>query len=593
MIGGKKPDGGGHGLVKMFTIRSFVVMFLLGVILVLGTSIIIEDFMIERATTPTVHFIQSSASHHLTKEVFTSEDFTASRAAFEEYHHMIDTPETVMLKIYNTDGVILYSNKKELIGQSFIDHPELEKALEGAVEIEIERDLEETEENLYEQGFRGLMEFYIPIIGEAGEVDGVVEVYQVLDPLDKAIRQAQLIIGSLILGGLGLLHLALFGIVRGASRTIDESQTILRESEESHRTLVESSTDAIISIDEKGAITLWNKAAEKIMGYSKDEVIGKPVDMIIPEKYYESHKKGVKRFLKTRKAKIIGKTVEVEAKRKDGKIFLAELSISAVKLEGKYTFTGIIRDITERKKAEEDLSNAYEELKTLDELKSNVIANVSHELRTPLTIALTSIEMAKEKKDRESRNKRLDIAYDALVRQNSIVGDLIEAADFKKGLHRLKLEKLNLDHLITLVTEEFVFNLEEKDVTIDLRIGSDIPQVYADFSHIMHVIRNLLSNAIKFNKKGGRVIIEAEQKNETVEVSVSDTGVGIPEEFYEKIFQEFYQIDSSIIRRYGGTGMGLAMVKKIIEAHDGKIRVESKIGKGSRFTFTLQINSDT
>ncbi len=549
--------------------------------------------MIERATTPTVHFIQSSASHHLTKEVFTSEDFTASRAAFEEYHHMIDTPETVMLKIYNTDGVILYSNKKELIGQSFIDHPELEKALEGAVEIEIERDLEETEENLYEQGFRGLMEFYIPIIGEAGEVDGVVEVYQVLDPLDKAIRQAQLIIGSLILGGLGLLHLALFGIVRGASRTIDESQTILRESEESHRTLVESSTDAIISIDEKGAITLWNKAAEKIMGYSKDEVIGKPVDMIIPEKYYESHKKGVKRFLKTRKAKIIGKTVEVEAKRKDGKIFLAELSISAVKLEGKYTFTGIIRDITERKKAEEDLSNAYEELKTLDELKSNVIANVSHELRTPLTIALTSIEMAKEKKDRESRNKRLDIAYDALVRQNSIVGDLIEAADFKKGLHRLKLEKLNLDHLITLVTEEFVFNLEEKDVTIDLRIGSDIPQVYADFSHIMHVIRNLLSNAIKFNKKGGRVIIEAEQKNETVEVSVSDTGVGIPEEFYEKIFQEFYQIDSSIIRRYGGTGMGLAMVKKIIEAHDGKIRVESKIGKGSRFTFTLQINSDT
>lgn len=134
-----------------------------------------------------------------------------------------------------------------------------------------------------------------------------------------------------------------------------QAEETLRESEARHRTLVESSTDAIISIDEKGTITLWNEAAENILGYSRDETIDKKLDLIIPEKYREQHREGIKRFLRTEHPKIIGKTIELEAKRKDGKIIPIGLSLSAFKEEGKYVLTGIIRDVTERKQRVEAL----------------------------------------------------------------------------------------------------------------------------------------------------------------------------------------------------------------------------------------------
>ncbi|MFQ5816197.1 MAG: hypothetical protein ACE5G7_06840, partial [Candidatus Hydrothermarchaeaceae archaeon] len=208
---GQVLGGEGHGLVKRFSVLSLGVMVLLGVVLVLGTSYIIEDFMIERSKVATVHLAQVGANMHLTKQDFASDDFTDRKAVFENYFGMISTPEIARVKIYNTDGVIVYSNEERLIGQSFLGNPELEKALEGEVEVEIERNLEEEEENLYERGFRGLMEIYIPIAGEDGSVFGAVEVYQVLDPLDRAIGRAQLVVGGLIMGGLAFLYLSLIG----------------------------------------------------------------------------------------------------------------------------------------------------------------------------------------------------------------------------------------------------------------------------------------------------------------------------------------------------------------------------------------------
>ncbi len=147
-----------------------------------------------------------------------------------------------------------------------------------------------------------------------------------------------------------------------------QAEEALRESEERHRSLVESLTDAVISIDEDLVITLWNPGAERILGYSGAEVLGKSIEVVVPEKYWESHEKGVKRFLKTGEPKVIGKTVEVEAKSKDGKIIPIELSLSAIKLEGRYTFTGIIRNITERKKAEAELDKRLEELERWHEV---------------------------------------------------------------------------------------------------------------------------------------------------------------------------------------------------------------------------------
>jgi PAS domain S-box-containing protein len=247
------------------------------------------------------------------------------------------------------------------------------------------------------------------------------------------------------------------------------------------------------------------------------------------------------------------------------------------------------RDVTPKKLAEKKLQQAYEELKSLDELKSNVIANVSHELRTPITIAKGALEMLLREEKDPDKGRLISMARDALVRQNMIVGDLIEAASMERTARmRLSLEDVDLNRVITPVLEEFRPQAVGKGIGLETRLARGLPRVKADFKRLGHVLRNLISNAVKFTDKGG-VTVVARRKKGMVEVCVSDTGIGIPEDKQEKVFERLYQVDSSGTRRYGGTGMGLAIVRDIVEAHGGRIWVESELDKGSRFCFTLPI----
>jgi|Deesub1362A_J573_1020465.scaffolds.fasta_scaffold05338_4 PAS domain S-box-containing protein len=243
----------------------------------------------------------------------------------------------------------------------------------------------------------------------------------------------------------------------------------------------------------------------------------------------------------------------------------------------------------ELRRAYEELRRAYQELKSLDELKGNIIANVSHELRTPLTIARGAIELARQEKDPEERNRLLKMAEDALTRQNFIVENLIEAAKIRKGERRLKLEPVDVAELIKQVSDEFKPMLVKAKLTMEISLAEDLPKVRADREQLKLVVRNLLNNAIKFNREGGRINIRAEKEHGMIKVCVSDTGIGIPEDRLDKIFERFYQVDSSPTRRYGGAGMGLAIVKEVVEAHGGRVTVESELGKGSTFCFTLPI----
>lgn len=183
------------------------------------------------------------------------------------------------------------------------------------------------------------------------------------------------------------------------------------------------------------------------------------------------------------------------------------------------------------------------------------------------------------------------MAVEALARQNFLVGNLIEATRWAKKEQRLKLEDVNLAHLITLVSSEFKAMAAKDKIKITIDLEKDLPLVRADYEQLKRVLQNLLSNGIKFNKEGGEVIIEAREKDGTVEICVSDIGIGIPHDKLEKIFEPFYQLDASAARRYGGTGMGLTIARQIVEAHGGKIVVVSEPGKGSRFCFTLPISN--
>ncbi len=241
---------------------------------------------------------------------------------------------------------------------------------------------------------------------------------------------------------------------------------------------------------------------------------------------------------------------------------------------------------SELKEAHEKLGVAYDELKSISELKRNIVSNVSHELYTPLTIIKGSLDILRDEEKDESKMKLLQLAQNAISRQKLIIRNLIEAAELERGEIKLELRPVKIEELILSLADEFKPQLLDKGISMSINIKEDIPPVLADRIRIKHVLRNLINNAIKFNKKEGKILIEVEKK-ENIEVCIEDTGIGIPEDKVNKIFQRLYQVDSSTSRRYGGTGMGLMVVKETIEAHGGSVSVKSKEGKGTRICFTL------
>ena len=240
------------------------------------------------------------------------------------------------------------------------------------------------------------------------------------------------------------------------------------------------------------------------------------------------------------------------------------------------------------------LQDEYERLREITRKKEDILTNVSHELRTPLTIAYGTIELAIDEENAKKRKKLLDGARRALDRQNSVISDLLEASTIRSGNYRKNNCDIKMEMLIDASLDELSPVITEKNIKVVKRIKK-IPRVRADGESIKHVLINLINNAVKFNKKGGKIIIEASYHMDElkplgagfVEIRITDTGIGIPKEQRDKLFTSLYQIDSGTTRKYSGIGLGLTLVKDIIELHNGKIKVESEEGKGSTFIFTL------
>ena len=237
-----------------------------------------------------------------------------------------------------------------------------------------------------------------------------------------------------------------------------------------------------------------------------------------------------------------------------------------------------------------ELALANERLKELDKLKSDFVSMVSHELKTPLAAMRTSAQVLEVADiNTETKGEMLDIILRNIDRQTNLVNDLLDLSRIESGRMELKFEKLSLDSIIADSIESVMPTAFEKGIALDIELPKDLSSIKADREKLTPVIINLLNNAIKFTPKGGgKISIKARELNGQVEVRVSDTGIGIPPEDRAKIFDKFYQVDSTLTREAGGTGLGLAICKGIIEAHNGKIWAESELGKGSTFIFTLE-----
>ncbi len=249
------------------------------------------------------------------------------------------------------------------------------------------------------------------------------------------------------------------------------------------------------------------------------------------------------------------------------------------------------------KKVEErtrELTATLEELKRISQRKTDFISSVSHELRTPLTSIKGYAAILLEEKLGQlpaavkERLERVNHHSNELV---NMVNDLLDIARIESGKAIMKIEEQNFQDIIATVSDLILIQCKNKNIELACDIQKDIPPIFADRNQIERALINLLGNAVKFTPADGRITIKAYRKEEALQVDVSDTGIGIPVDALQLIFDEFYRVDNPINQQAKGTGLGLTLVKHIIEAHKGKIWAESKIGKGSTFSFTLPLNN--
>ncbi|MCZ7401797.1 MAG: ATP-binding protein [Candidatus Methanoperedens sp.] len=361
-----------------------------------------------------------------------------------------------------------------------------------------------------------------------------------------------------------------------------------RASEENYSNLIDNANDAIITTDLENRITGWNKAAEKLFGWTAHEVSGTIYSsLLVPDNLIEDRDKRDDNALNG----MIYNSMETVRLRKDGTKIDVSLTISPILNEDKKV-TGlfdIIRDITERKLAEKRLKEANMELKRADELKMQFLSIISHELRTPITPMNAQLQMMMAGYFGELTEKQknsLKMIQRNTTRLDGLIGDVLDISKLEAGVMKFKMFPANLNEIVEHAVETMKIDALNKNLKLVLK-EDKVPEIKLDRDRITQVMMDLLNNAFKFTDAGGEIEVELSCNTENAIVKVKDSGIGIKKEDIEKLFKPFQQLDTSPGRKYEGTGLGLAICKKIIINHGGKIWAESEFGKGTAIYFTI------
>ena len=386
-------------------------------------------------------------------------------------------------------------------------------------------------------------------------------------------------------------------LVSGAIRDITERKNFeaeLRESREQFRAVAETASDAIVSADQQGRITYLNAAAEHMFGYTMAEAGGEPLELLMPEQYKAAHKMGLARYLATGRSTLIGRTIEIQARKKDGTEFPIDISIATWSTARGVFFTAILRDITERKRFEQALQEKNMELSNANLAKDRFLASMSHELRTPLNaiIGFTGTLLMKLpgplNTDQEKQLKTVQGSARHLL---ALINDLLDLAKIEAGKVELRIEPIVCQRVIADVVASLGPQAEAKALPLLMTMPEPDLVLRTDKRALTQIILNLTSNAIKFTDEG-RVHLHLRERHtggqNLIEISVEDTGIGIGDEDQAKLFAAFAQVESSAGRRHEGTGLGLHLSKKLAELLGGEIVFQSVRGKGSTFTLILK-----
>ena len=377
------------------------------------------------------------------------------------------------------------------------------------------------------------------------------------------------------------------------------------------RELLEAAPDAIMQVDADGRIILLNRIAEDMFGYSRDELLGQPVEALIPKELHARHVEHRAHYRDQPMTRTMGSGLSLEAIRKDGSRFPVEISLSPSESVEGFRVTAIIRDITERKVAEDRLRRVREdytqqlaeanaelemtnrELERANRLKSEFLASMSHELRTPLHTIIGFSELLGEELEgplNEKQQRFVQHIHKDSLHLLELINDVLDISKIEADRLELRPEAFDFTALIAESLASVRSLAEAKSHVLES--ASEVPTaVEADRLRIKQVLVNLLSNAIKFTPEGGRIRLDARVHDASVVVSVRDNGIGIPAEEHEFIFDKFHQVGATTKGVREGTGLGLAITKRLVEQHGGTISVESRPQQGSTFVFTLPLES--
>ena len=360
------------------------------------------------------------------------------------------------------------------------------------------------------------------------------------------------------------------------SRDVTEYRNLIRKlqtSEKQFRAILDTATDAIISINSDHKIVVFNNAAQQIFGYSRNEVMGKDLNMLIPTQYGD-HTRFVKRFLETRKPKIMGKTLSLTAFRKNGAEFPIELGLSYHEMEREITFTAIIRDTSTQKQLEKKLLQS-ERLAAVGQ----IVAHVAHEIKNPLMIIGGFSHQIKDSLTDDKAVQKLGMILDEVSRLERLVASL---GDFTK-VYNLVKRPADINSVIQDVLKIMGGMCSSEKHCFKANLESDLAEINCDPDKLKQVFINIITNGIEAMEDGGTITISTKKLSNSIEIRMSDEGIGIKKEDILHIFEPFFTT------RDRGSGLGLAISYKVVEAHKGEIWADSEPGQGTTFVVKLPL----
>ena len=392
--------------------------------------------------------------------------------------------------------------------------------------------------------------------------------------------------------------------------------------------IMNNAGDSIITIDNKGIIQSCNIATQKLFGYEIDELKGQNVKILMPEPDQKNHDNHLEHYQSKGKSQIVGKGIrELLGKRKDNTLFPLELVINKIKLNDNDIIIGIARDITLQKEAKEnliktnelleqkvnertqdllnsnkDLIIAHDNALEASKLKTEFISNISHELRTPLHAIsgygdLLSISELDEKQAKYCDN--IKIGTGQLL---EIITGILDFSSYESGKLHVEKQSLNIKETLEMIYDEYLPKVQQNNLSFSCHIADNIPTtIETDPQRLKQTIDHLLNNAIKYTQQGSieinaslstqHIIDNKTSPQPCLKISIIDTGLGIEEDNFTRIYTAFYQVDGSMTRKQGGTGLGLTIAKQFVDLIGGEIVLKSDIGKGSEFSILLPINN--